>query len=60
LTFERSVIHRKEHKIIAKQEGVSEFFIQIQITGVLISPWPDQEGNKLQRPKPAEVNNTPR
>jgi len=28
-------------------------------TGVLISPWPDQEGNKLQRPNSRFIQHTP-
>jgi hypothetical protein len=29
------------------------------IRGGLISPWPDQEGNKLQRPKSGFIQHTP-
>jgi len=31
----------------------------IQYEGVLISPWPDQEGHKLQRPNSGFIQHTP-
>ena len=41
----------KERSAASKQRGINILSFGVECTGVLISPYPDQEGNKLQRQK---------